>query len=204
MLYCELRHIADIKLRRCAYIQKPRREELSHDVASSLIMLYTKYPEYTIRSFSRRIDIEIKDKITNGHKAHRKKGAAMLEMEDRSVSIESVPDLVCTEIEKEDEAIYLQDIINEDHGTQIILDIRWASNYTAAIETVRKYKTDQWIINNNHKLYHIYKIIRRKTNGKGINSGDAGPGSKRECTEKLQADRPIAVLGGKRITKGFQ
>jgi hypothetical protein len=159
MLYCEVRHLA----RPIAYsmgIKNGKVDEICHDVASNIVMLFKKNPGYKIRNYRARIKLEIKH-ILDGYNGNLNKPRCHWKKAERqAIPIsENLPD---KKAETDNPQEYIETILSEhSQGARVIIELCRANSYKAAILAVCAITGEAWIRNRADKLRYIYQMVRK-------------------------------------------
>jgi len=164
MIYCEARHIADVLLTSMLASKKlilptERIDQIVHDAASRFVSQYLKRPGFWVDHFAVRIKWEVKYFLFDG--GHRDRPKQVSEM--NTVSLDTVQPIMKEKDTPENRKDFIEDIYTEhEHGADILLAIKNASNFRSAVLAVAEITGKSWCYDRAMKLREVYRMTRRK------------------------------------------
>lgn len=153
-LYAELRAFAYIAIKSYARKRKVHYEdidEMAHSAAAKIAERYLK-GDYYIKHFYTMVRRECLHILTEGARA---KGSASM--------VFNLPD------PPEDRSFYIADIVSSaTYGTHAVIDLFYSRSWRGALRTIAKYATEQWMVNQMHRLHHVYRLTHGEEGSHGI------------------------------------
>ena len=161
-LYAESRHITESLAR--SYVASHDIPDVDIDdlvqVILSRVLSRYRRPGYRIHSFSKVLHIEVVHELTRRNKGPK---AALLKsilpLDEEPVDAPKNSNL--GDRRKE----YFNEICNVSGGTGIILALRRAESYKAAIREIDGCVPRQWIYDHGVQLHYVYRVMHGKGRG---------------------------------------
>ena len=193
-LYAELRELACIAIKSYARQKGTHYEdvdEMAHQVASKITERYLK-GEYRIRHFYELTRRECLHLLTEGARTRdTRKG----QMERATISWDAAEGIVQIPDYPEDRAFYIAEIVaSAGYGGRVVIALFYSRSWRGALRTISKYATEQWMVNQMHRLRDVYGLTHGKERSHGV-SGRRGVAGNKTTVRLI---RPQVVLCGER------